>query len=77
MTQKEAVLEYMKTNGSITQMDAYREIGTTRLGARINELRKEGYCIITNTETSKTRTGHHATYARYTLANSGKPVKLC
>lgn len=35
MTQCERILEYMETVGPITQLDAAREFGCYRLGARI------------------------------------------
>lgn len=42
-TQTDRVLEYMKENGGITAMAAFREFGITRLSARIYDLRKAGY----------------------------------
>lgn len=47
MTQTEVILDYMKRNGSITSMQAFHELGITRLSARIFDLRKAGE-IITN-----------------------------
>ena len=47
--QRKDVLEYLKKNGSITQMDAYRdfEAPITRLASVIHDLRKQGYDIET------------------------------
>lgn len=39
------VLNYITLNGKITTMDAFTEIGCTRLSARIYELRELGYPI--------------------------------
>ena len=44
---KRQVLEYLKRHGSITPMDALREFGCYRLGARIYDLRREGVKIRT------------------------------
>ena len=42
MTQTEAVLERLQ-QGTLTQLQAYAEIGSTRLAARVEELRKQGH----------------------------------
>lgn len=44
-TQRERVLDYLEHVGPITQYDASR-LGIMRLAARICELRKEGYGIV-------------------------------
>lgn len=53
MTQIERVIKHLKEYGSITPLEAIREYGITRLGARIWDLRDLGYDIETQTETSK------------------------
>ena len=35
-TQNERILEYMRTEGSITQLDALKELGVMRLASRIS-----------------------------------------
>ena len=47
--QRKDVLEYLQRNGSITQIEAYREFEApiTRLAAVIHDLRKQGYDIET------------------------------
>lgn len=64
-TQKQQVLEFMRKNGSITQLDAY-EIGyITRLSGIIYDLKhKDGYNIVTQMEQNP-RT--KKMYARYFL----------
>ncbi len=42
MTQKEVILNYISDVGYITSMDAYR-LGITQLGARVFELKAQGY----------------------------------
>lgn len=67
MTQAERVLKYMRDFGSITQLEAIRDISCMRLGARIFDLKREGYEIKKETETSKNRYGEDTSYARYRL----------
>ncbi|MBO8461791.1 MAG: helix-turn-helix domain-containing protein [Firmicutes bacterium] len=66
-TQAERVLEYIKKFGSITTLDAFKDLGVTRLSARIFELRNQGYNLETNYESRKNRFGETCIYARYTL----------
>lgn len=68
MTQKERILKYLEDFGSITQLEAIRDIGVMRLGARIWELNRAGYTIIRETEVSKNRYGKDTRYARYRMA---------
>ena len=44
-TQKEEVLEYIRSYGSISSFEAYEELGVTQLGARIKELENAGWQI--------------------------------
>lgn len=68
MTQKEMVLHYLETHKSITQMDAIREFGCTRLGARIWDLvHLDGIVIKREMETVVNRFGRPTTFARYWL----------
>lgn len=67
MKQTERILQYMHDFGSITQLEAIRDISCMRLGARIFDLKREGYEIKRETETSKNRYGEDTSYARYRL----------
>ena len=49
-TQAERVLDYIMEFGSITQIDALRDIGCMRLASRISDLRKQGVDIISKTD---------------------------
>lgn len=69
-TQCERIIEYIKTEGSITQLDALREFGCMRLASRVSELRKSGVPIVRTLETSKNRYGEPISYARYSLEES-------
>ena len=67
MKQTERILQYMRDFGSITQLEAIRDISCMRLGARIFDLKREGYAIKKEMETSKKRYGEDTSYARYRL----------
>lgn len=66
-TQCEMVLEYMKTFGSITQLQALQDIGCMRLASRISDLRYQGYAIGRRMKTSKNRYGESVSFAEYYL----------
>ena len=65
MTQCEAVLEFMRIYGEITQKDAYG-MDIYRLASRISDLKKEGYEIKTEYKDVDTRYGK-TKIAVYTL----------
>jgi hypothetical protein len=68
ITHKKLVLEHMRRFGSIEPMIALREYGCYRLGARIGDLRAEGYNIVTEMMTRvSTITGHPVRFANYKL----------
>lgn len=45
MTQEEAILHRLEMGETITPLDALREVGSFRLGARIWDLKKKGHNI--------------------------------
>lgn len=67
MSQCDLVLEYMRQFGSITQLEAIRDIGCMRLASRINDLRERGYAIGRRMKTSKNRYGKDVSFAEYYL----------
>lgn len=67
MKQTERILQYMRDFGSITQLEAIRDNSCMRLAARIFDLKREGYAIKEEMETSKNRYGEDTSYARYRL----------
>ncbi len=72
MTQKKVVLQHLKRFGSIEPLTALREYGIYRLGARVADLRSEGYNIITETKASVSRiTGRPVHFANYKLVSNG------
>lgn len=46
MSQTEQILKHLKSGNPITPLDALREYGCFRLGARIWDLKKDGHNII-------------------------------
>ena len=67
MTQKTEILDVMMKKGGITTMDAYK-LGICRISARIYELRKMGYDIISEPFTGKNRHGKTFRCVRYKFA---------
>ena len=70
-TQAQRVLGYMENFGSITQLEAWKEIGVMRLASRISELRKDGVAITSKMEKVKNRYGETCSVKRYYIAEDG------
>lgn len=68
-SQKERVIDYINEFGSISSWQAYADLGITQLGARIDQLKREGYRFKTEWETNKNRYGEDTMYKRYRLEN--------
>lgn len=65
MTQHERILMYMDRFGSITPMDAFNDLGITKLATRISEMRADGLEIYKTREKSVNRFGENVNYMRY------------
>lgn len=63
--QMQRVLDYIDEFGSITSLEAFKDLGITRLSAVIFDLRKAGYNIDDKTETQFNRYGEKAHFSRY------------
>lgn len=72
LTQEELLKIYFEEYGEITPLEAYKEFGILRLSAIIFMLRKLGYDIKTNYETSKNRYGTTVVYANYVAKRKWK-----
>ena len=66
-TQSQRVLEYIKTFGSITQLEALLYLGVFRLASRISELKKQGHPITGEFDTVQNRFGEPCQIKRYSL----------
>lgn len=71
MTQCERILRHLRDYGSITQAEAMTEYGCYRLGARIFDLKNQGYEITGATECVENRYGETCYIKRYRLAEGG------
>lgn len=67
MTQADRVLDYMTGEGSITQIEALRELGVMRLASRIADLRKQGFDIVSKTVPVMNRYGEVCHVKSYSL----------
>lgn len=68
ISQKKLLLEHLKKYGSIEPLQALREYGMYRLGARISDLKKDGWNIITERIKAKSSiTGNFVSFAKYRL----------
>ena len=66
MKMKERVLDYMKTYGSITTWEAFRDLGNTRLSEYIRQLRTE-YVIKDEWVKATNRYGEKVYFKKYIL----------
>lgn len=67
-TQAERILEYIEEFGSITQLEALKDLGVMRLASRISDLKKQGVPIRSEIEVVKNRYGENCHIKRYSLA---------
>ena len=69
MSQKQEILNHLRTIGPITPLQALHRYRVMRLAPRIKEIRNSGYLVLTNMKrrTDK-RTGRVKRYAEYSLS---------
>ena len=65
MTQHELILKYMDDFGSITPMQAFIDLGITKLSTRVGEMIRNGVQIQKKTVHSRNRYGKHIHFTRY------------
>lgn len=65
MTQHERIIDYIDRFGSITPMEAFTDLGITKLATRISEMRAEGMEFNQKMEKMKNRYGESVRYMRY------------
>jgi hypothetical protein len=70
VTQASLIIEYLEEFGSITPLEAIRDIGCYRLSARISDIKDMGIPIKTEMVNVKNRRGKYSRIARYSLAVS-------
>jgi len=69
INQRQRIINYIWECGSITSLEAYKELGITQLATRIKELKELGYEFKTEWESSKNRYDERVDYKRYYLAD--------
>lgn len=67
MTQKELVIKYIKDFGSISPMEAFSDLGITKLATRVSELIRDGESIKKVPEQRLNRYGKKCRFMRYTM----------
>ena len=72
MNQGERIIEYIERFGSITPMEAFSDLGITKLATRISELRKMGMESEKEYIKSKNRFGETVHYMRYSFPKEGE-----
>lgn len=68
MNQYERISTYMDDFGSISPMEAFTELGITKLATRIGEMIRNGYRIEKIPESRLNRYGQVTRYTRYRKA---------
>lgn len=71
-TQKQQILDYINSFGSITPMQAFGDLGITKLATRISEMKKEGMQFKIETVKGKNRYGKPMWYARYSFPDEAR-----
>ena len=72
VTQCQRILDYMDRFGSISTLEAFKDLGVARLASRIHDLKSMGYNIISETKSSKNRFGEKTYFKEYRLAEEEK-----
>lgn len=68
ITQKERILEYIDKYGSISALEAVRDLGVLQLSARLVEMEKDGIVFHKEQESALNRFGERIYYTRYSIA---------
>ena len=63
--QEKRIVKYLTDFGSITALEAMRDLGVMRLASRICDLRKKGVQIQKRTESTVNRYGERCIVVRY------------
>ena len=71
LTQCDKILRHFEDYGEITSLTAMKEYGIMRLASRITDLKRQGYSIVSETETGKNRYGETTHWKVYKLAENG------
>lgn len=67
ITQEDRVVQYISDFGSITSLEAFKDLGITRLSAKIFNLKAEGYIFEDETKICVNRYGDKVHYKKYKI----------
>lgn len=65
MTQRQLISKYIDDFGAITPMNAFIDLGITKLSTRIGEMIKDGEQISKTVVKARNRYGKHIRYMKY------------
>ena len=71
-TQNERILDYIEEFGSITQLEALRDLGVMRLASRISDLKRLGYPIVGRSVTVQNRFEEPCRVMRYSFTTGAR-----
>lgn len=74
MTQVFKILKYIDRFGSITTMDAFADLGVTRLASRVWDIRQLGFGIKSEVESGVNRFDEAVSYNRYSFSDFDKDI---
>ena len=72
VNQNDLVIAYIRAYGSITTLEAFRDLGVARLASRICDLKKRGYTFRKDIAKAKNRFGKNVRFTRYSLIEGGE-----
>lgn len=67
MNQSERIIKYIEEFGSISPMEAFNDLGITKLATRISEMSRKGIEFERKFVKAKNRYGEPVYYMRYSL----------
>ena len=69
MSQCERIVQYINQHGSISTLEAFTDLGCTRLASRITDLKRQGYNIKSEYTEGKNRYGEKVYFKKYSFEN--------
>ena len=75
-TQCERIIQYMKDFGSITTLQAFTDLGCTRLASRVTDLKKQGYDIKSEFVSGKNRYDETVSYKKILFRKGVRAWKM-
>ena len=67
VTQCQRIIDYMRQFGSISTIEAFKDLGVARLASRIHDLKAQGYNITSSIGIAKNRYGEKIHFSVYRL----------